>query len=234
VLTMLVFGVGKQPAPARPASMTASGGWRVGWVGVAVGAVSVLSLIGLLLHVGISGERSFLPLIASQRGRMTTDQIGVLVATLSLVQALLMVPMGGLSDRFGRRPIMLLGLVGGSAGLVLYPLATAAWQFYPIAVLRAVALAATWPALLALVSDATPLRSQGRVHGVFGTVEDIGLITGPAAGGFIWATFGLGATFYFQAFFVGLGAIVVALFWRLLDLGNRSGKRNLAQPAQVG
>jgi DHA1 family tetracycline resistance protein-like MFS transporter len=90
--------------------------------------------------------------------------------------------MGRLSDRFGRRPIVLLSLLGAILDYAVAALTTSAWVFLAA---RAVAgaLTAGGVAVQAAVADVTPPAERARSFGVLGAAFGGGFIVGPAIGG---------------------------------------------------
>ena len=90
---------------------------------------------------------------------------------------------GRLSDKHGRKPAILLGLLGNAVALVGFGLAkTYGWLF--IARCGAgVASAAVLPSVMAYVADITTSEERGRGMGLMGAAMGLGFILGPAIGG---------------------------------------------------
>jgi len=61
------------------------------------------------------------------------------------------------------------------------------------------------PAILSHISDITPPSEQGKVMGLYGTLEDIGVIIGPMLGGYVWDNIGPDETF-----FLSMGVLIFA------------------------
>jgi MFS transporter, DHA1 family, tetracycline resistance protein len=90
--------------------------------------------------------------------------------------------LGGLSDRYGRRPVMLLALFGFALNYVLMALApTLIWLF--VARVISGACGATFPTANASVVDVTAPADRPRVFGLTGAALGLGFIFGPAIGG---------------------------------------------------
>ncbi|MGA2410399.1 MAG: MFS transporter [Candidatus Binataceae bacterium] len=125
----------------------------------------------------------FLPLYA-ERMHVSAAGIGLLLAIYSLMQFLFAPVLGRISDYIGRRPIIMLGLFGSSAGYLLYGLAG---SFVMLLVSRAVhgACAATISTAQAYVADTTD--DSGRAHGMgmIGAAFGLGFVLGPAIGGLL-------------------------------------------------
>ncbi len=107
---------------------------------------------------------------------------GLLVASYALMQFFFSPVMGVLSDRFGRRPILLLALAGLGADYVVLAVApTIAW----IVVGRLIAgiLGATVSTANAYIADITPAKDRAAAFGMLGAAFGIGFILGPLIGG---------------------------------------------------
>lgn len=107
---------------------------------------------------------------------------GWLMFVYALLQFFAAPVLGNLSDRFGRRPVLLLSLAGFSLDYLLMGLApTLVWLF----VGRAFAgiFGATFATANAFVSDITPPDDRAKRFGVIGAAWGVGFIVGPALGG---------------------------------------------------
>jgi multidrug resistance protein len=123
---------------------------------------------------------------------------------LALLAATL--PIGRLSDRFGRRTPMLLGL----AGLAFSTFAFAYSNSYGVLLLaramQGVAGAATWLPGMALVADHWPSGERGKAMGIAFAGANLGLLLGPPLAGFLDAQFGPRAPFHLGIALVALDA----------------------------
>ncbi|HEY5550545.1 MAG TPA: TCR/Tet family MFS transporter [Opitutaceae bacterium] len=127
---------------------------------------------------------------------------GWLVGIFALMQFLGSPILGALSDRFGRRRVILISLAGSATDYVVMALApTLAWLFVAraIAGLTAGVLATT----NAYVADVTPPEDRAKAFGMVGAAFGLGFILGPAVGGML-GEFGLRVPFWAAA---GLAAI---------------------------
>jgi MFS family permease len=177
-------------------------------------AMTAISVVVMLMLVGQSGERSFLPLLVTVKlGRPATDA-GLAVAILGLAGGFLMIPAGTVSDRFGRKPTILAGLGFSLVGLLLYAIAPAFWVVLVAACVRAVGNALAWPSATALIADTTPRARQGLVMGIYGEFENVGMTSGPIVAGYAWGVSGLSAAFTSLAGFVALGLLIGAVLIR--------------------
>ena len=113
----------------------------------------------------------------------TTTEIAILMSIYSGMQLLFAPIWGRLSDKHGRKPAILLGLLGNAVALVGFGLAkTYGWLF--IARCSAgIASAAVLPSVMAYVADITTAEERGRGMGLMGAAMGLGFILGPAIGG---------------------------------------------------
>jgi MFS family permease len=148
--------------------------------------------------------------------RFSTDVPTLATAFLpaALVYAFLPGVLGGLSDRFGRAPLMAVGLIG--AGVVsLWMPATASILLLAILwVLEAVGLSAASPAEAALVADLAGRNVRGRGYGMYMFATGLGFIVGPLVGGWLYDTAGHALPFYANGVILFIAAALVLLLLR--------------------
>jgi DHA1 family tetracycline resistance protein-like MFS transporter len=108
--------------------------------------------------------------------------VGLLMSSYSLAQFLFAPVWGRVSDRVGRRPILLLGLLGSVAGFTLFALAGTLSLLFAGRVLMGI-FGATIPTAQAAVADVTAPEDRARGMGLIGAAIGLGFILGPALGG---------------------------------------------------
>jgi MFS family permease len=181
-------------------------------------AVLALSIARMGDAIGNSILIIVLPLYVSQLPAPwfpvpETLRVGILISLFGIVSAILQPVMGGLSDRLGKRKLMIvIGLIVMAFGTLAYVLST---QFVDLLVLRLVqgaGVAITIPASLALMAVSTKKETRGSAMGFFSTLRMVGFATGPLIGGFLYDHFGFNATFFAGTGFILLGLILV-LAW---------------------
>lgn len=176
-----------------------------------VGPILILSLIVMLIAVVFGSVSTFIPLLMTEISGLAATDVGVVFGVAGMVTLVLLIPMGQLSDRGGRK----LTMVGGLGLLLLAVLGLAyARSFWPImlfAVFNSVGRWATDPPILALLSDITPLRYQGRTQGIYVVAVDLGIIVGPVAVGILWDRVGPQPAFLLCAV-VAIIALAVTFF----------------------
>jgi DHA1 family tetracycline resistance protein-like MFS transporter len=143
----------------------------------------VLFLTVFLDLVGFGLVIPLLPLYAERFGAGPA-QAAWLVAVHSLMQFLLAPAWGRLSDRVGRRPVLLVGLFGSAAAYALYGLAASLPMLFAARALGG-AMGANVGVAQAYVADVTGPRDRARGMGMIGAAFGLGFVVGPALGGLL-------------------------------------------------
>lgn len=128
---------------------------------------------------------------------------GILSLVYALMQFAMMPVMGGLSDRYGRRPVILGSLAAYSLDFLLLAIAPTI-GFLLIARLLSGAFSATFSTANAFIADISPPEKRAANFGLMGAAFGLGFIIGPGLGGLLGDAFGPRAPFYAVA---ALGAV---------------------------
>jgi MFS family permease len=81
--------------------------------------------------------------------------LGALMATYGLLQFLFAPFWGSLSDRYGRKPILLIGVLGNALAQLLFGLSTSLWMLFAARALAGILSSATLPTAMAYIGDTT-------------------------------------------------------------------------------
>jgi MFS family permease len=172
-------------------------------------------LVDFLFRLG-SSSLAFVLLRAKQSG-FTDAQVPLVYFVFNIVTALLAYPLGGLSDRVGRR-----GMVLG--GYLLFALNYAGLALFDgrVALLMAFVVLGVHTALIdgqqkSLIADLVPAERRGTAFGVYHMVVGVALLPASVIAGFVWDRFGASATFGLDA---GLAFVAALLFMVLVPLGH--------------
>ena len=175
------------------------------WLPAERRAVGVIAVIGMLRMFGLFALLPVLALHAATLEGATPILIGMAVGAYGLTQASLQIPLGALSDRIGRLPVIIVGLAVFAAGSVLAAYSDTVWGVIAGRLLQgAGAISAT---LTALIADATRDGVRTRSMAVFGVggAFMIAMIVGPKFSGH----FGVPALFLFAAFLAVVAALLL-------------------------
>ncbi|HEY8449853.1 MAG TPA: MFS transporter [Bacillota bacterium] len=136
--------------------------------------------------------------------------MGLLVTLYALCQFLFAPFWGALSDRYGRKVVMIIGLFGFSISFFLMGLATNIWALIGARVLGGLLSAATLPTAQAYAADSSSLEERGPAMARLGAAMGAGFMIGPALGGAL-SVFGLRAAFFVTAALSLLTAVLALI-----------------------
>ena len=122
-----------------------------------------------------------LPLYA-ERFTENTTLVGLLVAAFSLMQLVFAPVLGRLSDRFGRKPVLIASLLGTALGSLLMGVAGSLWLLFLGRIVDGVSGSSISVAQAAVV-DVAPADQRARLLGLLSAAFGVGFIAGPALGG---------------------------------------------------
>ncbi len=128
--------------------------------------------------------------------------IGALSTTYAVMNFLFGPLLGALSDRFGRRPVLLISIGMLSIDFLVLAFATSIWLLFVARAMSGVA-GATYSTANAYIADTTTPEARGRAFGMIGAAFGIGFIFGPVLGGAL-STIDTRAPFYAAAFLCAL------------------------------
>ncbi len=149
-----------------------------------------LTIIFLVIFIDLLGFGVIIPIIPYYLEEFVTrpDQVGKVIASMitiySLMQFIFSPIWGRLSDRIGRRPILLMSLAGSAVTHVIFALGGNLTVLFVARVLTGI-FAATVPTAMAYISDITPPEERARGMGIVGAAFGLGFILGPALGGIV-------------------------------------------------
>jgi len=159
-------------APGAPPSRSSG---RRAILAVAVGAVAIDSaLLGLIAPL--------LPAIEERTGAGEAE-LGIALAAYAVPIALLSLPLGRAADRFGRKGLLVAGLLVVAGGSAMIAFSDSLEALIAARVIQGIGSAASWISALALVSDTAQPGLRGQSLGFALAATGVGSIAGPALGG---------------------------------------------------
>jgi MFS transporter, DHA1 family, multidrug resistance protein len=145
-------------------------------------ALPVLFLVMFLVMVGFGIIIPVMPFYAEEMGA-TPTQLGLLMAVYSLMQLLFAPMWGRVSDRIGRKPVIMIGILGLALSFFLMALSTELWMLFAARIIGGLLSSANMPTVMAYVADITSEEERGKGMGIIGASVGLGFIFGPAIGG---------------------------------------------------
>jgi MFS transporter, DHA1 family, multidrug resistance protein len=145
-------------------------------------ALPILFLVMFLVMIGFGIIIPVLPFYAEEMGA-TPTQLGLLMAVYSLMQLIFAPFWGKLSDRIGRKPIMMIGIAGLSLSFFIQAMSTELWMLFAARIIGGVLSSANMPTAMAYVADITTPENRGKGMGIIGAAVGLGFVFGPAIGG---------------------------------------------------
>ncbi|HWU77461.1 MAG TPA: TCR/Tet family MFS transporter [Rhodanobacter sp.] len=136
--------------------------------------------------------------------------VGVFSTVFAAVQFVFAPVQGALSDRFGRRPVILISNLGLATNFVLLALAPTLWLLFAARILLGLT-AASFSTANAYIADITPREKRAAAFGILGSAFGLGFIIGPGLGGFLgsialrlpfWVAAGLALCNFLYGYFI--------------------------------
>lgn len=165
--------------------------------------------IVILFTLGNSSD-AFLMLRAQTVGLSATE-IFLLLAAFNLVVTLSSLPAGILSDRLGRRRLIIGGWLIYAFIYFGFGVATAAWQVVVLYILYGLYYGAFQGAASALIADLVPSERRGTAYGLFNGAIGVTVFPASLIAGLLWQWFSPAAPFFFGAALAGLSACLLLL-----------------------
>nr|QIQ10744.1 Tetracycline resistance protein, class C [uncultured bacterium] len=169
-------------------------------------SVIVLDAMGLGLVMPVLPEllRGLVP------GGQVTGHYGMLLAVYALMQVFFAPLLGRLSDRYGRRPVLIMSLAGAAIDYAVMAAAPVLWVIY-IGRMIAGITGATGAVAASAIADTMPSNQRARWFGYMGACYGAGMIAGPAIGG-LAGSLSVHAPFIAAAVLNGTGFLLAYLF----------------------
>ena len=147
---------------------------------------SPLLSIFLIVLVDVLGLTIILPLLPfyAESFGATPAVVGMLVSAYAICQLIAGPPLGHLSDRVGRRPVLLVSQMGTCAGFLILASARALWMVFLARVIDGLT-AGNLTVAQAYISDVTEPENRAKSFGMIGIAFGLGFLVGPALSGYL-------------------------------------------------
>ena len=170
----------------------------------------ILAFTLFVVMLGFGVIIPILPFYVEQMGAGGTE-LGLLVASYAVMRLICGPLWGSLSDRVGRKPVLLIGILGYAITMFWFGLATELWMLFVARVLSGILSSATAPTTMAYIADSTTEKERSGGMGILGAAGGLGTIFGPVAGGLL-AGKALSLPFFIAAGMALLALVLAALF----------------------
>ena len=148
--------------------------------------ITIALLITFLDAVGMGLIMPVLPTLLEEFAAQNTIAMhyGFILALYALMQVIFAPILGQLSDKYGRKPILVISLIGAVCDYTLLSFSSALWMLYLGRMIAGIS-AATGAVAASMIADNTEAAQRTQWFGRLGAAFGAGLIAGPAIGGFI-------------------------------------------------
>ncbi len=158
---------------------------------------NIVLLLAGSVALMMTGFGIIMPVFARRLGEFGDGvaALGWMTMAFALSQLIAAPIMGSLTDKYGRRPFVLIALFAFALTNVGYLLAQSTPQFIAVRVAGGAMTAGLFPAAMGIVADIVPEEDRARWIGVIMGGYGVGFIFGPALGGFLYDGWGFAAPF---------------------------------------
>lgn len=170
-----------------------------------------LVILGLIMLVNALSYGTIIPLLYPYASRFGIGPFGLsmLFVSFSVAQFLATPIIGRLADRYGRRPMLILSILGTGLSLALFAGANSLFMLFFSRVLDGIT-GGNISVAQAVIADTAKGPERAKAFGILGGSFSFGFLFGPFLGGFL-STYGLSVPFYFSALIAvlaGIGALI--------------------------
>jgi len=171
-------------------------------------------IIFLTIVIDLIGFGIFIPVLpfyaTSEPFNATPFQLGLLIASFSVMQFIFSPVLGSLSDKYGRRPVLFVSLLGTATGFFIVGFATTLWMVFAGRILDGIT-GGNISAAQAYIADVTTKRNRAKGMGLIGAGFGVGFVLGPALGG-ILSKYGNHVPFFFAGGMALINAVALYFF----------------------
>jgi DHA1 family tetracycline resistance protein-like MFS transporter len=193
-------------------------------------ALLLIFAITFLNTVGMTIVMPVMPFLTQQYVKSPTAVavwVGILVSVYALCSFLAAPALGALSDRVGRRPVLIFSVLGSAVGFVVFGIGGALWVLLLGRIIDGLS-GGNISTIFAYLADITPPQERASRFGLAGAISGVGFMVGPAIGG-VLSHWGLSAPVFVAAGIAALaGLLAIFVLPESLDPAHRSASFSLA------
>ena len=190
--------------------------------------VCVLNMSIFLTRTG--GRLTIVPLIAEEEIGLSFGELGAIFTMMTVLNLMMLLPVGTILDRYGRKSVILPSALMMGAGLCLFAVSTQVSTFVLAAIILGIGSGILGPAPAAYAADVAPEQARGLAMGLFRTFGDIGFVLGPVGLGLLADLAGFTFALVFDAVLLVAFALMFVLFARETIVRRRTPRRVADSP----
>lgn len=187
--------------------------------------------IFVVVFVDLLGFSIILPLLPfyALEYKLTPDAIGLIAAVYSVFQFIASPVLGAMSDKYGRRPLLIYSQIGSMLGFLMLGWANAVWMLIASRVIDGIS-GGNISIAAAYVADVTEPKDRASAMGVIGVAFGLGFMFGPFIGGELAALWGKAAPAFGAAIFSGISVLLTIFYLKepVIHRSTKEGKKGLA------
>jgi MFS transporter, DHA1 family, multidrug resistance protein len=169
----------------------------------------ILSFTLLVVMLGYGMIQPIIPFLITRLGASGSD-LGILASVYAAMQLVCAPLWGTLSDRIGRKPVLLIGVLGYACAMFIFGLATQFWMLFVARTFSGVLSSAVMPTSMAYMSDNLPEDERSGAIGKLGAAVGLGVVLGPLVGGFLSSS-SLSLPFFVGSALAGIALLLIYL-----------------------
>src|SRR5512135_3084892 len=139
--------------------------------------ILILSFTLLVVMLGYGMIQPIIPFLITRLGASGRG-LGLLASVYAAMQLVCAPLWGTLSDRIGRKPVLLIGVLGYAIAMAIFGLSTRFWMLFVARTFSGVLSSATMPTAMAYLSDNLPEKQRGGATGQLGVAIGLGVVLG--------------------------------------------------------
>lgn len=161
----------------------------------------IMAILTAGLCIVFMAVLSLIPMLPEVSGDLAVSKplMGIIMGSFMIFMAIPQVPIGVLSDRYGRRPFVTTGILVFGFGLVIFGSAVSGLQLLVARSISGLGVAMFFPTAYTIVNDIYPIRERGKGLGIISMAVGLGTVGGYVVGGVVGGLFGWRTVFLSMA-----------------------------------
>jgi len=181
-----------------------------------------LGSFAVIMFIALGVAMTYLPLFASDVVKLSPSRIGILFGLRGIIQTLVLLPLGMMADKVGKRVFVPASMAVVALSMAAVVISRDFTMLLISVGLFAVGAGMYFPTVSAILSENVPVTWVGTAMGIYGLLEDVGWMIGPAVGGLLLNSWDLQAPFLFGAIIALLGVPLYFIGKRMLPSAGRA------------